>query len=96
MKYRRKNQLIDAMQLDKDNRLLVLRWLGPGAINVIERTWDPVNIHIKTLEEPVEGQTLIPGDYIIKHGATDFEIVPRERFEMDYEKEQTFTPGGRK
>lgn len=93
MKYRRKTEFVEAMQLTKDNQKDVLRWMNNSAKWVDGRSWDPVNIAVKVHNAP--GPVLLqPGDYIMKVD-DEFEVVPKERFEMDWEAEtQTpFRPG---
>jgi hypothetical protein len=85
VKYRRKPEEVDAMQLTKENRAEVLKWMG-DTTRVQPRAWDPVNIMINCLDG--RDRMLIVDDYIIKIPGKppEFEIIPKERFEMDYEK----------
>ena len=81
MKYRRKPTVVEAMQLNGENRLEVLSWMNDEG-KVVKRPFDIKNIMVNTPNGPT---LLVPGNYIIKRGS-QFELMDRELFEAQYER----------
>lgn len=87
MKYQRRPEVVDAMQVTRDNRNLILTWMGEPKneeqSKVVPRSFDPRNIMVKCFDG--EQKLAVVGDYVIKHSPNDFDVMPREYFEMQYE-----------
>lgn len=83
---------IEAMQLTKENRADVLKWIPPE--QVITRAWDPVNIHIAN-EHGAEMAEV--GDWIIKGSRGEFypckDVTFKEKYAPQPEATQTGVGG---
>ena len=79
-KYRSKPITFEAIQLKKENRGEILKWMGEHKYE--DRSWDPVNIAIKNNHGLVVAS---PGDYVIRDSKGDFYPCNEEIFNEKYE-----------
>jgi len=81
VKYKRKPEEVEAMQLTDKNRDSVIAWIGQ--VNTKTKTWDPKNLYI--IRNNSSDDLAMPGDYVIKVADNKFEVVPAAIFEVIYE-----------
>lgn len=82
-RYRSKPVIIDAVQLTDSNIKEVKKLLGEH--NYEEKAYDPVNLHVRTIEGTLLAR---PGSWIIKGLKGEFYPCDDDVFRMKYEPER--------
>lgn len=91
MRYRRKTDVVEAMQLTKSNREEVIKFVG--AVNVKTKPWDPKNLYL--IKGPREDDFVEVGSYVIKR-ENGFEVLPPAIFQAMYEEDPVVPVGLKK
>lgn len=81
MKFRRKPEEVDAIQLTKSNREAVIQFVGKA--NVKTKPWDPVNLYI--IRDNTHDDLVMPGQYVVKEEYGLFKVIDPNIFEAMYE-----------